>query len=527
MTAPAHLPGYDRPITLTVPPLLDERASMGAMPRRLAVIDLGSNSGRVVVLEAGEDGALDIIDEMRAPLRLARALDHEGRFTAEAFDRVIATVGDFLAVARGQGAQEIRAVGTFAMREAGNGGVLAEVLRQRFGVEVEVIDGPTEARYGFAGAVYGIDVRDGLCVDIGGGSLQVTRFVARRPERLWTFPFGGLRLAERFIASDPPKPAELRTLRREVRAALRSAGVPALLPGESLVGTGGTVRNLAKLDLRRINHPVSRLHGYEMDRARLSRILGSLATLTVARRAAVPGLTSGRADSIVPGGLALDAVMGLVGAESLHVSGQGLREGVVRGLWDGRLPSPEVVRRSSVRALCRRFSRWSEPHARRRARTALALWDALAPRGDARLREALEHAAQVIDVGATIDVYNRHERSSEVVLESDLQGFSHALLAATSAILRLAERPGTSLKPYRPLIDGFAVDGLEAAGTVLALADEIERRWPNGDDREASVTVAEGVVRVIAPVSPWWRSDGIVDRVRRAFDADLLVEGLA
>jgi len=517
----------DGPLRLTVPPLLDARASMEAMPSRLAVIDIGSNSGRVVVLEAGDDGALDVVDEMRAPLRLARALDFEGRLTAAAFETVISSVGDFLAVARGQGAEEIRAVGTSAMREAGNGGVLAELVRQRFGITVEIVDGPTEARYGFAGAVYGIDAADGLCVDIGGGSLQITRFVDRRPEHMWTFPFGGLRLTDRFLASDPPKTAELRQLRREVRGALRAAGVPTLGADEVLVGTGGTVRNLAKLDLRRRVYPVHRLHGYPLPRIRMRRAIATLADLTLAQRAAMPGVTSGRADSLVAGASALDVVMGWVGADLVTVSGQGLREGVVRGSLLDRLPPAEVVRRSSVRALCGRFSRWSEPHARRRARTALALFDALAPGGDPVLREALEHAAQVIDVGATIDVYNRHERSAEVVLESDLQGFPHRLLAVTSVLLRLAERPWASMKAYRPLIDDYSPASLEAAATVLALADEIERRWPNGDDREAVVTAAEGVVHVTAPVSPWWRSEDLVARTRRAFATDLLIEGMA
>ncbi|MDA0270100.1 MAG: Ppx/GppA phosphatase family protein [Chloroflexi bacterium] len=512
---------------LTVPALLAERAKIDAMPRRVAVIDIGSNSGRVVVLEEGEFGALDVVDEMRAPLRLARQIDHEGRFTARAFDTVLEAVGDFIAIARGQGAEEIHTVGTFAMRVAANGGVLAEVVRQRFGVTVEVLDGDTEARFGFAGAAYGIDATDGLCVDIGGGSLQVTRFRARRAEEHWTFPFGALRLTDRFIATDPPKTAELRTLRREVRAALREAGVPHLGAAEMLVGTGGTIRNLAKLDLRRRTYPVRRLHGYELERARLRRAISTLSALPLARRAAVPGLTSGRADSIVAGAVALDAVMGLVGADNLTVSGQGLREGVVRGALHDVLPDAIAVRRSSVRTLCRRFSRWSAPHAQRRARTALALFDVLALNADPLLREALEHAAQVIDVGATIDVYNRHERSAEVVLESDLQGFPHRLLVATAALLRLAERPGASMKAYRPLIDDISPVWLEATATVLALADEIERRWPNGDEREAIVTAAEGVVRVIAPVSPWWRPSDVVDRVRRAFDRDLLIEGLA
>lgn len=495
--------------------------------RRVAVIDIGSNSGRVVVLEQHEDGVLDVIDELRAPLRLARALDAEGRLTAEAFTTTLAALGDFVALARGQGAAEIRGVGTFAMREAVNGGVLAQLVRERFGVPVEIVDGQREAHFGFAGAVYGIDTEHGLCVDIGGGSLQIVQFHHRTAERAWTFPFGALRLTDQFIASDPPRSSDLRLLRRHVRRALRAAGVPQLGEGEALVGTGGTIRNLAKIDVRRGLSPVGRLHGYVVSRAGIRRILRNLVRVDAAQRAAISGLNSGRADSIVAGATAVDAVMEYLGAGGITVSGQGLREGVIRATLLESLPPAESVRRSSVRALCHAFIRWNEPHADRRARLAVALFDALAPDGDPALREALHHAAQVIDVGATIDVYNRHQRSADVVLESDLQGFSHRLLVATAAVLRLAERPGVSLKALRPFIDEFSPDALEATAALLALADEVERRSPPDAEGQPRVSLEDGVLRVEAPVSEWWRAEEAAARIDRDFRRRLEVVPLA
>lgn len=502
----------------------DDRARMFSMPgRRVAVIDIGSNSGRVVVLQIAERGVLEVIDELRAPLRLARALDHEGRLTAQGFETTLDAVGDFVALARGQGAEEIRAVGTFAMREAKNGGVLAELIRERFGVTVEIVDGYREARFGFVGAVYGIDVRDGLSVDIGGGSLQLVRFRDRAPEYAWTFPFGALRITDLFIANDPPKNSELRALRKHIRDALRDAGVPKLGEGEALVGTGGAIRNIGKMNLRRERYPIARLHAYEVDRARVRRTARSLARVDSLRRAAIPGLNSSRADSIVAGALAVNEVMEFVGASSLHVSGQGLREGAIRGMVSEALPAPEVVRAASVRALCRSFSRWNQPHADRRALLATALYDALMPESDPVLREALEHAAQVIDVGATIDVYNRHARASDVVIDSDLQGFSHRLLIAVAALLLMAERPGTNLKAFRPIIDALPPEDLVRAATILDLADQVERRSPPTELTEATVVVQDDTVEVHAPVSPWWRGQEIGARFALTFERELVL----
>ncbi len=489
--------------------------------RRVAIIDIGSNSGRVVVLQIAERGVLEVIDELRAPLRLARTLDHDGRLTNQAFETTLDAMGDFVALARGQGAEDIRAVGTFAMREAQNGGVLAELIRERFGVSVEIVDGYREARFGFVGAVYGIDVNDGLSVDIGGGSLQIVRFRDRAPDYAWTFPFGALRLTDGFLASDPPKNGEVRALRKHIREALREAGVPQLAEGEALVGTGGTIRNLAKIDLRRERYPMSRLHGYEVPRDGVRRISRFLARVDAARRAAVPGLNSSRADSIVAGAIAVDEVMQFVGAGTLHVSGQGLREGVIRGMVSEALPPPEVVRAASIRALCRSFSRWNQPHAERRAQLAVSLFDTLMPQGSVLLREAVEHAAQVIDVGATIDVYNRHARAADVVIDSDLQGFSHRMLVAIASLLLLAERPGVSLKAYRPITDALPAEELAAAAAVLDLADQVERRSPPDADAQSTVVRRDGVLEVHAPVSRWWRGQERAVRFEAAFGLQL------
>ena len=491
--------------------------------RRVAVIDIGSNSGRVVVLQIAERGALEVIDELRAPLRLARTLDHDGRLTNQAFETTLDAMGDFVALARGQGAEEIRAVGTFAMREAKNGGVLAELIRERFGVAVEIVDGYREARFGFVGAAYGLDVNDGLSVDIGGGSLQIVRFRDRAPDYAWTFSFGALRLTDGFLPNDPPKNGEVRALRKHVREALREAGVPRLGEGEALVGTGGTIRNLAKIDLRREQYPLTRLHGYEVSRDGVKRLTRLLARLDSPRRAAIPGLNSSRADSIVAGAVAVDEVMEFMGASRLHVSGQGLREGVLRGMVSEALPAPDVVRAASIRALCRAFSRWNQPHAERRAQLAVSLFDTLAPAGDPVLREALEHAAQVIDVGATIDVYNRHARAADVVVDSDLQGFSHRMLVAVASLLILAERPGTSLKAYRPISDALSSDELAATAAILDLADQVERRSPPDALGETRVVMNEEALEIHAPVSRWWRGQECEARFQSAFARELRI----
>ena len=189
------------------------------------------------------------------------------------------------------------------MRDAENGALFLERVRRELGIEVELIDGDREARYGFVGAVRGLPVEDGLVFDMGGGSMQVSRFRRRALEKDWSLPLGSLRLSQSFLEHDPPKPGEIRRLKAHVRDLLHDAHVPVLRAGETLVGTGGTVRNLAKIDRRTRGYPITRLHGYEVTRRRLHEAVARVAATPLRKRDAIPGLSDERGDSIVGGAL--------------------------------------------------------------------------------------------------------------------------------------------------------------------------------------------------------------------------------
>ncbi|MPZ97950.1 MAG: hypothetical protein GEU80_01220 [Dehalococcoidia bacterium] len=509
-----------------VRPLVHEaRVTEPVSSRRIGVIDLGSNSGRAVIVEPHAAGHLEIVDEVRARLQLTREIDEDGRLSERGRARTLDAVADFVAVARGAGARRVVAVGTAALRAATNAAELLDEIDRRFGVSVEVIAGDTEARLAFIGAAYGLPVEDGVLVDIGGGSLEMVRFRNRRMEQAWSFPLGALNVTDRFLPRDPPKAEHLAALEAHVVDALKNSGVPRLKRGEHLVGTGGTIRNLAKVDIRQRQYPLTRLHGYVATAARLRRVSAKLASMTQEQRASVPGLNPARADSIVAGAYVLRAVSEHLRAPELSISGQGLREGVVRGVLEGGLPSPESVRRTSVRAFTERLSGWDDERAGRRAALALDLADHLAPDGDGEVREAIEHAATLLDVGASIDFYNRHRESAALVLRTDLAGFSHRHLVQMAAVIHLAERPSFDVRSFRPLLRAGDQEALARAGVVLMLADEIQRRTPPGTPPGVRVSVDGGALHLGLPATVEWRPGEAVERVRKTFGLALSVEG--
>jgi exopolyphosphatase/guanosine-5'-triphosphate,3'-diphosphate pyrophosphatase len=506
------------------------RAAAGPTLRDpLAVVDIGSNSGRVMVFRPEAGGHLHVLAGSRAALRLARDLDRTGRIPPEALERAFEALRDFRAIAGGSGVRRFEAAGTSALRDAANGPPFIRKVRRELGIRIRILSGLEEARFGFLGAVGGLPVDDGVFFDLGGGSLQVGRFRNRRLVGALSVPLGSLRVSDAFLKSDPPTPREIRKLREHVRETLEEAGVKALAAGEQLVGTGGSLRNLAKVDQRASGYPIARLHGYELARRRLHEITMSLASERQKKRARVPGLNADRRDSVVGGGLVIDTLMEALGADAVVVSGQGVREGLALSMARETLDASEAVRRRSLDALAARFVGWSEDRASRREAFAAALYAALERWPSGELGDALRQAARVLDIGRTVDFFDRHEHVADLVLTTDLAGFSHRQVALVAAVVRQAgdedERLGRSLAP---LVTHEDEEPLERAAVLLALADEITERTPPGGRAVLDCHARGEQVVVAVKALPSWSVRGLGDRFEAAFGRKLrMVPGAA
>ena len=492
-------------------------------PAPVAVIDIGSNSARVVVYEAEASGHLRIRASTRAALRLVRDVDAQHRLSEDAMARAMEALRDFRAIALGAGAARVVAVATAAMRDADNGALFLERVRRELGIEVELIDGEREARYGFIGAVRGLPVDDGLAFDMGGGSMQVSRFRGRALERDWSLPLGSLRLSQTFLENDPAKAGEVRKLKAHVRALLQDAHIPTLKPGETLVGTGGTVRNLAKIDRRGRGYPITRLHGYTVTRRHLHEVVSRVAETPLRKRDSIPGLSDERGDSIVGGALGIETLVETVEAAAILVSGQGVREGIAYSLMAPTVPDGPTVRCESIAALTARFSAWDGDVAARRESVAGQLAAGLLSAEPAELAESVGHAARVLDIGRSVDFFDRYQHAADIVLATELDGFSHREMALLSAILRTARDEDADLRALSPILKGEERGAIERAALVLAVADDIEERCPRGAAIELRCTVTREEIRLDVPALAGWRPRGLDDRCARTFGRRLVV----
>jgi exopolyphosphatase / guanosine-5'-triphosphate,3'-diphosphate pyrophosphatase len=270
---------------------------------RLAVVDLGTNSTRLLVADV-EGGRLIEVERRTEVTRLGDGVDASGRLAAEAMERVLACLGSYRELADALGAERSVAVATSAVRDAENGDELRERARRDHGFEIRTIPGAEEARLTFLGATAGRrETGPVLVIDIGGGS---TEFVVGLPGRGPGFEvstaLGSVRQSERHLASDPPEHDELVALAREARGIITSEVPEDLRSGVgAAVAVAGTATSLAAIDQELEPYDPARVHGYTLELGACERMLAMLAALPLEQRREVRGLHPARAPTIVAG----------------------------------------------------------------------------------------------------------------------------------------------------------------------------------------------------------------------------------
>lgn len=296
---------------------------------RVAAIDIGTNTVLLLVLETGSDGVHALID--RATItRLGRGVDRTRRLDPDAQARTLACLREYASEIQRAGATRVAAVGTSALRDARGGDVFLDDAARILGVRPAVIEGSREAALTFSGALSGIGARGDLVVfDVGGGSTEVVIGTGDdgvgRVRAATSLDVGSVRLFERHVASDPPLPGELERVRADVRSAL--AGL-ASVPDATLVGVAGTVTTLAAIEQGLHVYDAARVHGAQLSRAAVARLVARLSAASLSERRGIPGLEPGRADVIVVGALIVEQVLDWAGADELVVSDRGVRWGL-------------------------------------------------------------------------------------------------------------------------------------------------------------------------------------------------------
>jgi exopolyphosphatase/guanosine-5'-triphosphate,3'-diphosphate pyrophosphatase len=400
--------------------------------RRVGVIDIGSNSATLALFGLNHRGGLRAVAEHSQPLRLLTHLDDEGRLPPRGIAATVKLLREFLAEAHDRGVTTVHLIATSALRDAANRDEVVARVKAELGVTLRVIDGEEEGRSAARAAVQHLPIESGFVADLGGGSLQIVEIRDRRSARVESLPLGALRLARRYVTDDPPDPAAITAMRRVVQEAL--AGVPWFrAEAGTLVGLGGTIRALAKIDRRARRSILPHTDGYRLSADAVEAIWERVSRLPVRERLRIPGLPAQRADLVVPGALVVSWLMRVGGFSALHVSPVGVREGVALGV-DTEPPAVDAVREAALLTAFPLTGRdLDRANARRDA--ALLVFDALAPLG----RLAPEHRALVATAAWLSE---RGPAAAGTLLTAPIAGFWQDDLLGVADLLSPVARGG-------------------------------------------------------------------------------------
>ena len=292
------------------------------MTRRVAAIDLGTNSTRLLIADVA-DRRLSEVERLLTITRLGDGVDASGGLAPASMERVTACVQRYADVARSLGSETPIATATSAVRDARNGGAFLELLERRCGVRARKIEGGQEARLTLRGVASGRSIGQPVVVcDIGGGSTELVAGSGERVTLAISLDMGCVRMSERHLVTDPPSSRELTALRAQV-----SDMLPRDVPEGDLIGVAGTVTTLATIDLGLDRELPELIDGHRLQRDTVERELGQLAAMPLAARREVRGLMPERAPTIVAGAAILAELMGILDRASLEVSERDILHG--------------------------------------------------------------------------------------------------------------------------------------------------------------------------------------------------------
>jgi exopolyphosphatase/guanosine-5'-triphosphate,3'-diphosphate pyrophosphatase len=295
---------------------------------RMAVVDMGSNSFRLVVFQYEPGGWWSLADEIREPVRVSAGMGEKGMLLPEPMERAVTTAAVFSSFLSAAGVEDVHTVATSAIRDASNRDELLTAIRQRAGLDVRVISGAEEAWYGYLAIVNSTTIGDGLGIDLGGGSAQLMRVADRRLVEAESVRLGTVRVSEAFLGREPASARQMRAVREHVARTLSEFEWWHATDGGRAVGVGGTIRNLASAVQKRMDLPDVDEQGFVLTRAALEETIDILAARPATERGAVRGIKPDRGDVILGGALVVAGAMEYAALDELEVAEAGLREGI-------------------------------------------------------------------------------------------------------------------------------------------------------------------------------------------------------
>ncbi|WP_033543429.1 exopolyphosphatase [Planococcus sp. CAU13] len=395
---------------------------------KYGIIDIGSNTIRLVIYTKGKNGQFTESDNIKVVARLRNYLSEEGILEDKGIKVLIDTLLSFQEVTRHHRLKDIKCVATAAIRQAKNQQAIIDKVQTETDYTMRILSEFEEANYGYLAVVNSMPYTDGITIDIGGGSTELTLFRDRQLIHYHSFPFGALSLKRNFVEGNMPTQAEIEALRSFL--ASQFAELEWLsdkrLP---LIGIGGSARNVAQIHQEYVEYPLSGVHQYVMSKQDISEMNGRMQSFNFSEMQRIEGLSKDRADIIIPAVEVFGFLMEVIGTEEFALSRKGLREGVfyeeMRKEFELSI-LPDILE-ESFQELAADFD-IDLTHAFHVAGSALMIAQKLEEAGLASLKEDYERikvSGTLYNLGSYIDAESSNQHTFYLLCNRTIDGLLH------------------------------------------------------------------------------------------------------
>ncbi|MGM0844403.1 MAG: exopolyphosphatase [Bacillota bacterium] len=441
-----------------------------------AIVDIGSNTIRLVIYNHYPDGRYKEIENVKAVARLRTYLGENMNLSSAGVDKLLQILKSMSEVLKFHGISVARCVGTATLRQAHNREEIISAVKRETGMDIEILSEEQEAFYGYLAVISTTPADTALTIDIGGGSTEITYFENRKLKESHSYPFGVVSLKQQFIKGDCITEGEranlIEFLQREFSKLpwLKNKRVP-------IVGVGGSARNVAQIDQQQRNYELSGVHQYILSGQTLTSIRDQLFPLNHNEIEKVEGLSKDRADIILPAVEVFHQMFQYSDASYFMVSRKGLREGLV--MERSNVTSKEVLNRDtvidmSIKELCHEFD-INETHSMQMIFLAGEAWKQLSKLGYWDLEDKdvkmLQYAAALYYLGEYIDSESSSQHTFYILANRSINGFFHKERVQLASISSFKNK--LSLKQYLELLsEWFTKEELKKIremGAVLKL----------------------------------------------------------
>ena len=448
---------------------------------KIGIIDLGSNTARLVLVNVYDGGYFVVFDELKENVRLGQDMEIDGFLRQSRIEQTKKTLLMFRRFCDSNGIEKILAYATSAVRRAKNQKSFIEEIAVSCCIKLKVLSSEEEGQFTYTGVINSMDIPEGIIMDMGGGSTQFVYYNRKNILAQATLPFGSVTLTD-FYKDSGLKPEEKADKIEEfIRESIESIEwLNNVDPDVQFVGVGGSFRNLGKISRRMKHYPLDKAHNYVVSLQEFTSIYNMIKVLSLDRTMKIKGLSSGRAD-IFPSALAaMKAVFDCAKFQKVTISGCGLREGA---MFKYAVPSVNEkpisdVLGYSLQTLIRYFNS-NEAHAKHVAELSMQLFKQLKvihklPRGYFKV---LRVAAVLHDAGTTIKYYDHPNHSAYIILNCNIYGISQKdiVMAACVASAHKRGEPFEEFQRYKSMLTEEDINAVYKLGVILKIAESFDR----------------------------------------------------